>query len=272
MLWYKTLPLVLAISSSHLFRLSTAFQNNDNVSYNVPSFSLSNLLENNGKRLKETLSTTGILAITRNDDDDRYDKVSTEALRSLCHCHYSSSYSSFMSQNTMSDGVERTTIGTATAGGWKHPLPLSDSLSDICQDDRAKQNMEDLRDAVVHVSKAFVRAIDTLITSSSSSDDDDAAKSVLMEDIYGTSFTSMNSIITSSTSLEHFHLYSKPSSQQDTTTTTATTIATHTDAGLFLSFVPAQSCSSSSQDEDDDAAFYVEIDGVLQQATFPKNS
>jgi len=91
-----------------------------------------------------------------------------------------------------------------------------------------------------------------------------------MEDIYGTSFTSMNSIIASSTSLEHFHLYSKPSSQQDTTTTT--TIATHTDAGLFLSFVPAQSCSSSSQKDDDDAAFYVEIDGVLQQATFPKNS
>jgi hypothetical protein len=227
-------------------------------------------------------------------------------------------------QSTNTEGEEeiqvmaRSTIATATVPN-NIPLSLSnvDQLILTCGND-VTQSMELLRDIVSYASNAFIQSIDNLLllTTTTESDTKSSSSSAstsvhhnhqyhqqhsfsssssshppLLQTITGTSFHTMNSIINSSTHLEHFHVYRKHTYRDSTnhnsvssslniskskrlsTTTKKATSSTktshlnnnnnskeknsnnnllldvHTDAGLFLSFVPGFNCHDKNNDD-----------------------
>jgi hypothetical protein len=124
------------------------------------------------------------------------------------------------------------------------------------------ESMELLRDYVAHASNAFVAALDRLLHQHGET------SFPLLRTIHGTEYSSIKSIIKASTNLEHFHVYSKR--KTSSTTQDTKVLDLHTDAGLFLAFVPGQSCGNADQDN---AHFYIEQQsGVQQQVEFPPNS
>ena len=148
----------------------------------------------------------------------------------------------------LEDGMtKRTTLASATVGD-DMPLALDEKVEAICGSPAAEA-MEDLRDSVSAVSQAFIKAIDQIALPS---------QSPILHDIYGQPYSSMSSIIKSATHLEHFHIYEKAAvstahgnhqdtlqgSHQDTKT-----LDFHTDAGLFLVFVPGYNCQGDNRSD-----------------------
>ncbi|KAL3927954.1 MAG: hypothetical protein SGBAC_012865 [Bacillariaceae sp.] len=206
-----------------------------------------------------------------------------------------------MDSIVLQDGhTQRTTIATATIG--QDPLPLTDDLAALCGSETVNA-METVRDEVAIVSKAVVQTMDRLLlggdgggSSSSSSNNnnnnnnnnvmtyDKKDEAPLLETKYGSVYRTMASIVHSANHLEHFHHYNSNDSNKQTTTATTTattahddddddrkTVEWHTDAGLFLTFLPAHDCESGGTKQDD--SFYVQLpNGQQAQAYFEPGS
>lgn len=281
--------------------VAAAIGNSNSNSYNVPLFTLDELRNTkNHARLSTILATTGLLSIAVGDEQ----LLDTPtALEGLCHCPLLHQHNDALRNNdqfgmdsaVMSDGrTVRHTLATATVGN--RPLPLPFELEQVCGVDILKQ-LENLRDVVAMASSAFVQALDELLlvvgggSSSSSCGSTTITNSLpqmpLLKDIYGKTYTTLSSIITSANHLEHFHLYDQNKSTSSITNNNGgdgsvvvdkdddspnTTLDWHTDAGLFLAFVPGHVCGRQHLEDADDSFWFQTEKGETIQATFAPNS
>jgi hypothetical protein len=225
--------------------------------------------------LLSALQTTGLVAIVpesnnennSNDNDNNNnnsnESVARTALQAWCTCYEDTKAAkeSLLDKipSTQSifleDGAtKRTTLATATVGNM--PLELDESVARVCGRD-TRDHLEDLRDSVASVSESFVKALDVSWRGTATMTMH-TARPPLMYDAYGDkTYPTVQSIVQSATHLEHVHIYEKeavPDMQSTatthtkvpattTTTTTTKTLDFHTDAGLFLVFVPGHDCS-----------------------------
>jgi hypothetical protein len=143
------------------------------------------------------------------------------------------------------------------------------ALQEQCGSDAAHA-MDELRDSVAQASQAFVQALDHAVVGAANND-----SSSLMRDIHaGKSYPTVSSLISKANHLEHFHVYSKTANDDSThDDETAASLDWHTDAGLFLAFVPAMICGDSTTTENDDKAFYFkDAQGYTTRAIFDNDS
>ena len=228
----------------------------ENNVHQVPLFSASSLMTGSrSEDLASVLSTTGLIAVQL--DDSTFQRARKTALDGLCRCANSPAFLDVGGTDTaalLSDNfTTRTTFATATVGNTPLALP-QETLTSACGIDTV-ESMELLRDFVAQASSAFVTALDRLLL---------PGETPLMRTIHGASYSTVSSIVKASKNLEHFHLYSK----QNTTTDTKV-LDLHTDAGLFLTFVPGRSCQNGG---DESTHFYIQSEKKLQRVEFPPNS
>ena len=241
------------------------------------NINLHNVLHESGGviRISTTHSSTTPQGLV---DDNLIHNIASyrkEALSSLCTCSAFSksphsddlfkqlleAYPKDIQQIELPDGSTRRTLATATVGfdnnnadaASSHSLELPAWLKNQCGHN-AYESMENLRDAVSKVVSLFIGKLDN------EKQRDQSYRQVLQ----------------SANHLEHFHVYNKI----DDTFTEGTpvmkkedsqilkgndglstggksqeaTLDYHTDAGFFLSFVPAMNCHSYSVDE---SSFYL---------------
>eukprot|EP00591_Stephanopyxis_turris_P009522 CAMPEP_0195521334 /NCGR_PEP_ID=MMETSP0794_2-20130614/18474_1 /TAXON_ID=515487 /ORGANISM="Stephanopyxis turris, Strain CCMP 815" /LENGTH=664 /DNA_ID=CAMNT_0040650863 /DNA_START=58 /DNA_END=2052 /DNA_ORIENTATION=+ len=238
--------------------------------YNIPNFSVTDLRA--GRRvddLSSVLGSTGLIAITGLGVD--FSKIRKTALESLCSCSESSEFLVMdgSDRTVLNDRLTtRTTLATATMSNIPLPLPV-DQLTRHCGLE-ATEAMNALRDHVALASSGFVSALDRMIDGAASSSE----SQVLLRDTQGGMFTSISSIVDVSSNLEHFHVYSKEDTnggQHDDLQSIDSSLDTHTDAGLFLSFVPARSCVNEANEEEN-SSFFVSVSGEIRRAVFPPGS
>ena len=200
----------------------------------------------------------GILRISLDNNDDTesggFATLRERALRSLCDCPTFTSSSNFMDalqshprdlqQIHLPDGSVRRTLASATVG-FDHGevaasvLELPSWVHDTCGQS-AVESFEDLRKTVANVVGTFMERLDS--------------------EGKGTGeVESYREILSNINHLEHFHVYTKPPAsntwkEMDEWGSTlekeeiSTTLDYHTDAGFFLSFVPAMNCHSYTTD------------------------
>jgi len=261
----------------------------------IPSFTYRDLSSRRRQEeLRTIITTTGIFSIIQNENDAFF-RSRTTALNGLCQCHKdldTTSTDNVVFQSPQGQGEDvtlRTTIGTATVG-MSSPMELDPIVKDVCGT-RIVSAMEDLRDTVAKASEAAMEALDDILVvegtrqntnimpSSSSSIKSSAMKKQkqqpLLRDVYGKEYPTLISIAEASNHLEHFHIYEKQ--QQNTTivsssSSSPSTMDWHTDAGLFLAFVPAYDCNSNSNTDNDDESFWVQNGSVKQRVQFDSNS
>lgn len=204
---------------------------------------------------QETLTTTGLLALSLAGSSTARDT----ALGGLCRCSTRLSELQGGDSVTLGDGQTiRSTLATATVG--TSPLPLGDDLAQVCGAETA-QAMETLRDQVAEASGLFLRALDRYLLAS-------AFTGSILKNSYGGSYDTVSSVVAAASNLEHFHVYRKQENLLEELDTKPA-LQVHTDAGLFLAFVPAHGCSAKGEDE----SFYLkDAQGNLQRAVFPPNS
>jgi hypothetical protein len=223
----------------------------------VPSFTLDDLTRRSDD-LESALTSTGLIAVTL-PDADRFTAMRTRALGGLCSCSYGlPDTMEGVQVMVLQDGLTtRTTLATATIG--RMPLPLLDDYLKICSRETVEA-MEDLRDYVDVASRAFVQALDNKMLG--------GLQQPLLTNSHGGSYHTISSIVQASTNLEHFHVYEKEGSVEQGEA--HPTMGLHTDAGLFLAFVPGRSC----HDEEDTSSFWIQtnIDGETRRAKFPEGS
>ena len=103
----------------------------------------------------------------------------------------------------------------------------------------------------------------------------------MLKDKYHKEYTSISEIVQSANHLEHFHVYEKRQAEEATTKATSPSSIWdwHTDAGLFLVFLPAYDCNTHDSDESSSsnsaspASFwYQDQDGTPIEATLDKNT
>ena len=244
--------------------------------YHVPVFTVEELQQQTRKdELLEILGTTGLFSVVGSPRDQEYfAQTRQDGLLGLCECAKSGDTDSLfhsvegVDSGVLSDGTKRTTLATATVG--ETPLSLSDQ--DLIQagcSAKTVDSMEKLRDHVAWVSHTFVAAFDRLLSPGETS-----GKALLRSD-KGKTFASLQSIVQSSQNLEHFHVYEKSNQdQQDEqlllTSQSANVLDVHTDAGLFLAFVPGKQCQEGATESSD---LYVSLsNGVLHRAVFAPGS
>lgn len=279
--------LVLASLQSLLLLLllpmesSNALQ--DETTYNVPAFSLEEL--NVGSRsedLLRALRSTGILSVQLPQShlggpfefEGLHESIHRSvAMNGLCHCL--ENVASMIPQVEGVDSIlladqntRRATIATATVGNSPLPLASRESLDEYCGQGTVEA-MEFLRDQVAMVSDTFVQSLDRLHMYYHDN------SSPLLRDNQGGSFSTIKSIVQSANHLEHFHLYSKDGdrdfSNGGTWVDETLSLEWHTDAGLFLAFVPGWDCHSSGAQSD--TSFWVQLPGGEKaRAVFEPNS
>ena len=244
--------------------------------YEVPRFRLSDL--RNGRRasdLAHVLGTTGLLALTLDDDVKTSREVAAHravAFDGLCKCatpgqiHDAPLLSVPGTDSaTLTDGVTvRTTLASATIGYTPLPLPAAE-LSSACgnsADTNFADALEGLRDAVAEASSAFINALDGVVSS--------PTNHPLVKTATGASYNSVRDVVGASKNLEHMHVYSRDNAEamgrEDV-------LQLHTDAGLFLSFIPASFCTNIKGLENIDRSFQVldPHDGQVKVAVFPQD-
>jgi len=237
----------------------------------VPTFSLDEIqLGHRLPELSEILRTTGLFAIKTGHQGSQ---SQMEAMSGLCQCLSKTTPTASTATHRNLESVEsillqdgqtrRTTIATATIG--QDPLPFSDKevLEEWCGVNTVNA-METVRDEVAVVSKAVVQSMDRLLGVGSTYDKRNEGP--LLETKYGSIYRTMASIVDSANHLEHFHHYSKQPTIEN-----KKTVEWHTDAGLFLTFLPAHDCQSGGVKQDD--SFWVQLPGGEQaQAYFEPGS
>jgi len=258
--------------------------------YDIPSISQSGLLEfstdvdgsgSDYEIVLNALTKTGILAVKTTDNGKtKYSRWRKEALRGFCECMSSPRTRRELSvlenydRSILEDGLTtRTSIATATSKeGVALDLPVK--IDSVCGS-KQRDSMEKLRDYVHQITGEFVNILDKLIISEEKYSSQKKSVVLLQTTSQKKSFSSVDSIIQNANHLEHFHLYSKTESKTKSEKMDndyeEIVLNTHTDAGLFLSFVPALSCDDND-DDDDDTSFFIEVDDVLKEAVFPRDS
>jgi hypothetical protein len=246
----------------------------------VPAFTVEELsFGHRTNDLAEALRSTGMIAVKLDHHVKHNDFDIAEsrriALGGLCGCASSDASSLFQSvsgadTSLLSDGeTTRSTFATATVGGTPLQLPV-EGLEKACGRETTAA-MESLRDNVAVASRSFVSAVDRLHRDSSALPNSLAP---ILQNIQGGTYSSLASIVKASTHLEHFHLYSKQQRQAPSGMSQASdmeeVLQVHTDAGLFLSFVPGLACGNSHTSESEH--FSVLIHGKLHRAVFPPDS
>lgn len=217
---------------------------------NVATFYVTDLLT--GRRSDEfatVLSTTGLLAVKMDTEEPEGPLTQDAALHALCRCDQLLTVDGTDTATLDDEKTVRTTLATATVGTT--PLPLPASLATHCGQDTAT-SLEALRDQVAAASDAFVVALDRLLGASQ-----------LLKNAYGGTYSSVSQIRQGANHLEHFHVYSKEQQDHQQREEHERVLDWHTDAGLFLAFVPARDCHSDQPD----ASFWVKDIGA--PAVFP---
>ena len=249
----------------------------------VPSFTLEELnLGTRSSDLLQALRTAGLFSVHVGDQDGHSIHRSM-AMNGLCDC--SESLAALTSNSDYNNGfvegldsvllddqvTRRTTIATATVGSSPLPLASRDVLEATCGRGTVAA-MEMVRDHVAQVSEAFVQALDRLAMDNHQNNDQ---VPLLLVDKQGGSYSTLKSIVQSANHLEHFHHYSKEIVHQEGKSNkndeeedgSHLTLDWHTDAGLFLAFLPAWDCHSTGAALD--ASFWVQLpDGQRMQAKF----
>jgi hypothetical protein len=228
--------------------------------YEVPTFTISDL--QNGSRdsdFFDTLTTTGLLAIRVPANEP------TNVLSELCDCIDSIGPEIHGGDTVLlADGLTtRSTIATATKG-TDEPLPLpKNDINKMCGME-AYSNFERARDYVSHAtSDAFIPALDRMIEGLSTS------TNPILKNRNGKGYSSISSIVADAVNLEHFHSYSKQlSGNIEERAVVDETLSWHTDGGLFLAFLPGQSCNDDKKDE----SFRLKLHGsnTEAKAIFPE--
>jgi len=242
----------------------------------VPSLTLTDLKFNGHSKLIATaLSSHGIIAVTQVHPNMK--RIRQDSLGTMCKCLKNEhSLVKFPFDNSdisvLSDGMTiRSSLATATINDVPLPMPTQE-MNMFCSSSSFGDAMEELREITHDVSSAFVKVLDDLVLNSQTSSQS-SNNSFKLKNIHGRTYSTIEEIVRESNNLEHFHVYSKeiqlnsPKSNYKKDVDRALTL--HTDAGLFLAFVPAVSCNEESQD---DTSFMVSVDGILRQAVFPNNS
>jgi hypothetical protein len=234
---------------------------------------------------------------------DMDDNITNELFRTIRGMDSSSTTgsTSMLSSSSNSIRTTRTTFATATIGDIPLNLPLQE-LTDTCGF-HVVHAMETLRDVIADISQTFIHVLDDSIIRRSTSDSNmkkyrsnrhnpSGNSPPVMKSRTGEIYPTIQSIIQSSTHLEHFHVYRnhpplQPGNDNDEhvgSTTSSSTfnqshalLNVHTDAGLFLSFVPGLRCNMNDDGDDETTSsssdLWVQIDhGELSRAIFPPNS
>lgn len=233
--------------------------------YKVPVFTVQDLREGSRKNeLEHILTTTGLLSVIGTDQDMvAFKKARQDAFSGLCNCmkRGSDTFSAVQGYDSslLSDETTRTTLATATIG--ETPLPLDTiQLEEAGCTSETVQSLDALRDYVAWASKWFISSLDEVLKTNRKVEEH------ILQTSTGKNFMSLSSVVKASTNLEHFHLYSKPNGSSETFD-----LEFHTDAGLFLTFVPGMECDEEdSMNKSND--FYVQIDNVSHRAIFQENS
>lgn len=232
---------------------------------------------------RTALSTNGLLAVRLDEDDETqdYSHDRKTALDGLCSCVDHPDFLQMEQTHAltlMESSTERTSVATATVG-LENPLPLPKGMEATCGPE-VLESMDALRDVAASVSKAFVSALDQSL---SQRDTEDTAassyenhttnyhhrtKTTLLRDEFGKSYESVADIVQAANHLEHFHVYTNR--QETTATATATAWDWHTDAGLFLVFVPAWDCHGDEHELNnvDSSFYYRTTEGTPMRAKF----
>lgn len=266
-----------ALSTTGLIAIRFDDDNNDS-NYN------DNINNNNNDREKGNKKYPSSSSSSSSPDDDNlgwyYSHDRRVAFDGLCSCIDHPEFLSNIDQthelilfNTM---TQRTSVATATVG-LDHPLPLPSGLEETCGRDVAIA-MEGLRDFVATVSVSFVSAVDKYILDESATSSS-ITTTLLRDGQRGKSYKSISDIVSSANHLEHFHVYTNKKETQGEGTASRhnnnnknSDVAWdwHTDAGLFLVFVPAWDCNSNDNSNNVDESFYYRDgnDGTPTRAKF----
>lgn len=242
--------------------------------YNVPTFTLDELrLGHRLPELSEILRTSGIFSVRTGSQPSLHRSA---AMGGLCRC-LEDPFWTAMKEERPTEGVDsillgdgltrRTTVATTTVG--KEPLPLTENevLESVCGKETVAA-MEILRDEIALVSGAFIKSFDRL---NGLGTYDMSNEPPLLESDTGFSYQTISSIVHSANHLEHFHHYRKSTPDAKEKTEDSMVLDWHTDAGLFLSFLPAWDCETSGSKEDD--SFLVKLpDGQAARAHFEPGS
>lgn len=233
----------------------------DDENYIVPNFTFNEL--QNGSRdsdLFEILTTTGLLAIRVPANEPG------NLLSGLCKCADSIGPKIHGGdRRLLADGLtSRSTIATATKG-TDQPLPLPENdIKELCGVDTYSA-LERARDYVSHVtSDAFIPTLDRLIEGSSGN-----SSNPILTRKNGNGYSSISSIVADAVNLEHFHSYSKKNTERkEESAAVDEALDWHTDGGLFLAFLPAQSCTYGDKDD----SFRLKLYGsnIEAKAIFPQ--
>jgi hypothetical protein len=274
------------------------------VEYHVPSFTIDEM--RTGTRtmdLLHTLQTTGMFAVPVDKytqtaqheehfsyDIDTFADARDRAYHGLCRCMEDNSskndwweiMNEAVDRVILPDGLTtRTTVATATVGR-SNPLPLLPSLSVACGVDTIEA-MDQLRDFTAIVSDAFLQSLDQFVIPIISHVTTEGAilegkiTKPLLTNQHGGEYYTFKSIVQGATNLEHFHVYKKSEVYQEQGQNDGFSLNFHTDAGLFLTFVPGASCSQRFNGLDSnnaEEAFWVRNPetGMAERARFPPNS
>jgi hypothetical protein len=233
--------------------------------YYAPVFTVQELLDGSRKNdLEAALTTTGLLSVIGTDQDmNVFNTVRQSSFSGLCSCmkreNGKFAFVDGVDSSLLSDGATRISLATATVGETPLPLNVEQLKSAGCKTETV-ESLDALRDYVAWASKAFVTAIDEILKINSGSDVS------ILETSNGRNFVSVSSIVKASQNLEHFHVYNKSSVAAKTFD-----LDFHTDAGLFLSFVPGMECGLNNNLKKADD-FYIKYQGTTRRAVFQDNS
>lgn len=273
--------LLLLTSAVQAPQASSALPRDDTAviqDYNVPVFSSCEIQSGDQDvKLQEILTTTGLLAIRvplSNEDSNNKNRNGNHILQNLCHCDPQSMGKIPNGDSTiLADGLtRRSTIATASRGQTPLALPQTD-IDTFCGQG-VYESLEKMRDYVsVAASETFIPALDRIIHKhtidvvGSSSNPTVVETAVNRRQLLSTSdenggYSTIASIFEDANHLEHFHLYSKNSSEKAPQDNEAKAVDSaldwHTDGGLFLAFIPGQYCHSDI-DDNDDGSFRVAV-------------
>jgi hypothetical protein len=237
--------------------------------------------------LRQVLRDTGLLSISvaNSPSAAAIRTIRQVARATICSCLRSdenSAHARTVSGGILADGTRRTTLATATIGS--SPIPLLWNEQEAIKkgngggggscSDEAASSLEALRDVVFGISQEFIVALDGLLLD----DDNHDQNQTLLKTARGRSYHTMQDIIRASHNLEHFHLYEKDQTDDcdnevngdndDDGRRSETVLPIHTDAGLFLVFVPGMDCDNPHTPSDDSSLLVERRNGMVQRARF----
>lgn len=265
--------------------------------YKVSAFAMSDLQQGTrDDELKQILSSTGLFTIripisTHSHLSSVHDpniQTSHKLLSRICQCADSFPNMKGGDVNLLKDGLTiRHTLATATMG-LERPMPLPEQeLNNSCGSN-ASNDLEALRDYVSFaVSDAFLPALDRLLQNNGRTNQGVgdsppplSSKPLLVKE-NGDAYQTITSIVEDAVHLEHFHVYTKQDTSNNRKKNSSTdpfqpysqedpfSLQWHTDAGLFLAYVPAINCHP--HEDEVDASFYIQDRSTLLEPHTPKH-